>query len=218
MASEKTPQRLSDNFMFPKLFQAFKIAVQPGKLIVALLGLMAICLTGYIMDLSGTVVVGSPGGKTVTELQAYVDSNSPPVQVVCEFREKHRDEGSGAGVFSTLWRFGSGRFHSAIRNLFNLNFASVVDDISCFLKGLVWAIRFHYAYCLIFVILMLAILSVTGGAICRMAAMQFALGERTGIMAALRFGFARFTSFFFAPVLPIIGIGFFAAGIFIWGL
>lgn len=217
MASEKKPQLLSDNFMFPKLFQAFRMAVQPGKLIVALMGLTVICLAGYVMDFSGTVVVSSAGQKTISELDVYMDSPSPG-QAVSEFRQKHLTKGSRTGVFATLWDFGSGKFHAALRNLFEMNFASMAENIGGYFKAVAWAMRFHYAYCLIFVVIKLAVLAVIGGAVCRMAALQFACGERTGIIEALRFGFKRFTSFFFAPLLPIIGIGFVAGIIFVLGL
>ncbi len=213
MASDKKPRQLSDNFMFPKLFQAFRMAVQPGKLIVALLGLMVICLAGYLMDFSGTVVVNSAGREAGSELDVYMAG-----QDVQAFQEKHRTKGSRTGVFSTLWDFGSKKFHAALRNLFEINFASMADNIGDYFKAVAWAMRFHYAYCLVFVVIKLAVLSVIGGAICRMAALQFARGERTGIIEALRFGVKRFTSFFFAPLLPIIGIGFVAGIIFVLGL
>jgi hypothetical protein len=199
--------------MFPKLFQAFRMAVQPGKLIVALLGLMVICLAGYLMDFSGTVVVNSAGREAGSELDVYMAG-----QDVQAFQEKHRTKGSRTGVFSTLWDFGSKKFHVALRNLFEMNFASMADNIGDYFKAVAWAMRFHYAYCLVFVVIKLAVLSVIGGAICRMAALQFARGERTGIIEALRFGVKRFTSFFFAPLLPIIGIGFVAGIIFVLGL
>jgi hypothetical protein len=213
MASDKKPRQLSDNFMFPKLFQAFRMAVQPGKLIVALLGLMVICLAGYLMDFSGTVVVNSAGREAGSELDVYMAG-----QDVQAFQEKHRTKGSRTGVFSTLWDFGSKKFHAALRNLFEINFASMADNIGDYFKAVAWAMRFHYAYCLVFVVIKLAVLSVIGGAICRMAALQFARGERTGIIEALRFGVKRFTSFFFAPLLPIIGIGLVAGIIFVLGL
>jgi len=221
MASDKKPRLLSDNFMFPKLFQAFRMAVQPGKLIVALMGLIVICLAGYLMDLSGTVVVSSAGQEAISELDVYlkVDMASPsPGQTVSEFRQKHLAKGARTGVFSTLWNFGSKKFHDAIRNLFDMNFATMAENIADYFKGVAWAMRFHYAYCLVFVVIKLAVFSVIGGALCRMAALQFARGERTGIIEALRFGVKRFTSFFFAPLLPVIAIGIIAGFILLLGL
>jgi len=217
MVSEKQPLQLSDNFMFPKLFQAFRMAVGSGKLIVALLGLIIICLAGYAMDFSRTVVVAPAAEGTSSELDVYMTSPSPD-QAVLEFRKKYEAKGSRTGVFSTLWHFGSEKFHTALRELFEMNFASVAENIGAYFKGVAWAMRFHYAYCLVFVVIKLAVLSLVGGAICRMAALQFARGEKTGPIEAICFASRRFTSFFFAPLLPIIGIGIITAIIFVFGL
>lgn len=217
MVSEKEPLQLSDNFMFPKLFQAFRMAVGPGKLMVALLGLIIICLAGYVMDFSGTVVVAPAAEGASSELDVYMTSPSPD-QAVLEFRKEHEAKGSRTGVFSTLWNFGSEKFHTALREMFEMNFAGVAENIGAYFKGVAWAIRFHLAYCLIFVVIKLAVFSLVGGAICRMAALQFARGEKPGLIEALRFGSQRFTSFFFAPLLSVIGIGIIGAVIFAVGL
>ncbi len=54
--------------------------------------------------------------------------------------------------------------------------------------------------------------SIFGGAISRIAAIQFAQDEHVGIIAALRFSSKRILSLASAPLLPFAGIGFF------WGL
>ncbi|HLB74520.1 MAG TPA: hypothetical protein VJJ98_10910 [Sedimentisphaerales bacterium] len=217
MVSKKQALQLSDSFLFPKLFQAFRIAVGPGKLMVALLGLIVICLAGYVMDFSRTVVVAPAAGGTSSELDVYMTSPSPD-QAVVEFRKEYEAKGSRTGVFSTLWDFGSKKFHTTLRNLFEMNFAGAAESIGGYFKGVRWAMRFHYGYCLAFALIKLAVFSVVGGAVCRMAALQFARGEKPGVIEALRFSSQRFTSFFFAPILPVIGIGIIAAIIFVLGL
>jgi len=72
MVSEKPPLQLSDNFMFPKLFHAFRMAVGPGKLMVALPGLIIICLAGYVMDFSRSVIVTPQTQERITELDVYM--------------------------------------------------------------------------------------------------------------------------------------------------
>lgn len=217
MVSEKQSLQLSDNFMFPKLFQSFRIAVAPGKLTVALLGLIAISLAGYVMDFSATVVVGPEAEGAVSELDVYMASSSPDKDVL-EFQKKYEAKGSRTGVFSTLWDFGSTKFHTTLRELFELNFASVAQSIGGYFKGIQWAIRYHYAYCLIFAAIKLAVFSIVGGAICRMAAMQFARGEKPGLIEAIRFASKRFASFFFAPLAPLVFITLVGAFIFLMGL
>jgi hypothetical protein len=81
-----------------------------------------------------------------------------------------------------------------------------------------WAVKYHYIYCLVFVAIKLAVLSVAGGAICRIAALQFSRGEKPGLVEALRFSLRRFTTFFFAPLAPVIGILFIAVFISLVGV
>ena len=58
----------------------------------------------------------------------------------------------------------------------------------------------------------LAIWSVFGGAIARLAAVEFARDERAGLVASLKFSLRRFLSFFTAPLLPLAGI------LALWGM
>jgi hypothetical protein len=205
MAGERQPLQLLDNLLFPKIFQAFHMAVQPGKLGIALLGVAIICLAGHVMDFSRTVIVSSDEHNRVSELQMSIDSPTSDASVL-EFRREFAEEGMRAGVFATLWRFGEGRFHAALRDLFQLNFVGVAENIADCFRAVEWAVKYHYIYCLVFVAIKLAVLSVAGGAICRIAALQFSRGEKPGLVEALRFSLRRFTTFFFAPLAPVIGI------------
>ena len=54
--------------------------------------------------------------------------------------------------------------------------------------------------------------SIFGGAIVRIAAVEFARDERLGILAALRFSLSRFLSLFAAPLLPLAGV------LVLWGI
>ena len=98
-------------FLFPHIFRAFRISIQPTKLILAFLALATVCLTGRLMDFTGTVVVAPSG---MTELDAYV-SKSHSVQ---EHLDLFTESGTRTGVFTTLWHFGSQRFHEAILETF----------------------------------------------------------------------------------------------------
>ena len=61
-------------------------------------------------------------------------------------------------------------------------------------------------------------MSIAGGAICRIAALQFSRGEKPGLTEALRYGIKRFTSFFMAPLTPVGIFIFIGLLIFILGL
>ncbi len=214
MTNEKEPTQWFNNLLFPKVFQAFRIAIQPSKLIIAFLAVAVICVAGWLMDFNKTVVT-TPGtqGKE-TELQIYVTT---PDQLE-SYIENAEENGERTGVFSTLSPFASGRFHGALYSIFRFNIEGVaINIIDCF-KAPIWALKYHYVYSIIFFAIILAVISIAGGAICRIAALQFARGEKPGLTEALRFGVTKFTSFFTVPLAPagiIIFIGFF---IFLLGL
>lgn len=194
--------RLFDDLLFPRILQTFRMAIQPTKLIIAFLAVTLICLAGRIMDFSGTVVVNDVGDAT--ELSRYVENAGDRDAAVESHIDKFRDTGERQGVFATLWHFGSARFHAAIIDLFDLNLKSVRDNVTAFFRAIGWAFRFHCVYCLIFVALALAVMSVAGGALCRIAALQFAQGEKPGLTEAIRFSIRRFPSLFTAPLTPLL--------------
>ena len=74
MADEKELSDICKNVLFLKIFQSFRMAIQPSKLIIIFLAVAAICLTGYIMDFSNSVkaVKNSQGQVIETELKAYM--------------------------------------------------------------------------------------------------------------------------------------------------
>jgi len=212
MVSEKESKQLTENLLFPKIFQTFRMAIQPTKLIIAFLSVAIICLAGWIMDLSKTVVADKQGNAI--ELQIYM---TDPDQVKL-YIDKIGERGSHTGVFHTLWQFGSAKFHAALNELFELNFASMMKNIADYFTAIEWAIRYHFIYCIIFAAIALAVISVGGGAICRIAALQFAQSEKPGLTEALRFSTKRFTSFFTAPLAPLGIIIFIGLFIFLLGL
>ena len=52
----------------------------------------------------------------------------------------------------------------------------------------------------------LIVWSIFGGAICRMAAVQFARDQQIGIRRALVFSTSRFFGYFLAPLMPLVGV------------
>lgn len=215
MAGEKQFSQVLDNFLFPKIFQAFRMAIQPSKLIIAFGAVAVICLTGWIMDFSKTVIATSTYTQgTTTELQIYM-TNPDQIQ---SFIERHKEKGERTGVFSTLWHFTAARFHGALKSLFAFNLPGVAANIAEYLKAVGWALRYHFLYCIIFFVIKLTVISVAGGSLCRIAALQFARGEKPGLTEALRFSAKKFTSFFTAPLAPVGIIIFTGLFIFLLGL
>jgi hypothetical protein len=190
------------------------MAMQPSKLIIAFGMIAAIGLAGWIMDIPKTVVATPGTDGRETELQIYIQSP----ERVNEYIDRYGRLEEQAGVFSTLWRFGRDKFHGVLRGLFAINLPAVLDNITEYLRAVVWAIRYHYVYCLIFVVIGLCIVSVGGGAICRIAALQFARDEKPGVGESLRYSLRKFWSFFIAPLFPVGMVIFFTGCISLLGV
>ncbi len=214
MVSGKESSQFYDDLIFPKLFQTFRMSIQPTKLIITIVALAVICLAGWIMDFSKTVVVTKGTQAKLTELDIYMTDSSQ----LTSYLEGFKGEDQGVGVFSTLWHFAAKKFQGAVDSVFALDVPGVVQNIADYFKAVGWALRYHVVYCIIFFIIMLAVISISGGAVCRIAALQFARGEKPGLTEALRFSTNRFLNFFTAPLAPIGIIIFIGLFIFLLGL
>ncbi len=215
MGSEIPAGQILNSLLFPKIFRTFWMAIQPSKLIISLGMIATIALGGWLMDLVSKSVVSTPGTNgTETELHIYM---SAPERVGI-YIDRYSDSGERIGVFSTLWDFGRERFHGALRGLFNFNMTGVMRNVSEYMTAVEWLFKFHPVYCVIFALMKLCIVCIGGGAICRIAALEFARDEKPGIMEALRFSFRRFISFFTIPLIPVIIVLVAGICIFLLGL
>ena len=211
METEKEASRFFESLLFPKIFQTFRMAIQPSKLIIGLLAVAVICLAGWLLDLNKTVAADAEGR---TDLDVYVDCVDRP-----QLHKKFiADNKANTGVFSALWRFEAGRFHRVVNSLVQLDISGVTTNLTQCYRGVCWAFSYHPIYCIIFGLIKLAVISVAGGAICRIAALQFARGEKPGIGESLRFSTNKSLSFFSAPLAPIVIIIFIGLFIYLLGL
>ena len=186
------------SFLFPHIFRSFRMAIQPSKLAVAFAAVTVICVTGWLMDLSRTVIVidsppaavygrsmGAERLDRTTELDLYVMSDAG----LQALRESPPADSDRAGVFATLWQFCAVHCRSG-------------NVVRC-LRAIVWAFTYHTVYSMVFFAVVLVALSFAGGAICRIAALQFARNERPGLVRAARFARTRLASLIAAPVAPV---------------
>jgi hypothetical protein len=74
------------------------------------------------------------------------------------------------------------------------------------LRGVQWLLSQHFLYAVLFLLVSLAIWSLFGGAICRVAALNFARDERISVKAALAFASRKFLGFLTAPLLPVLAV------------
>ena len=125
---------------------------------------------------------------------------------------------SGQGIFATFVDFKVQRMHTAVKALvFGCDLRTAKTQFYELLKGACWLTRFHPVFAVCLLIIGLAIWAVVGGAICRITALQFARDERIGPIQALGFSLSKFTSFFAAPLVPVMIILFIVVLMFLPG-
>lgn len=94
----------------------------------------------------------------------------------------------------------------------------MIPTLALMWLGVKWGITQHWLFAFIFFVLFLAIWSLFGGAVCRMAAMQAARDEKIAARQALGFAARKFVGFFAAPLIPILLIVAVGFCMFIGGL
>ncbi len=202
-------ESLLNALAFPRIFQAYRMAVQPSKLVIALMAIAIISVTAWIMDFTTSVAVTRDDcGRIVSsELEVYISSQSG----VSEYAEAADED---AGFFRVLWHCGSARFHNAILSLINRDLAGLGASIRDCMYASKWAFSSHWLhtlYSVIFLPFSFMLMAIAGCAICRMAAVQLARGEKLGLFTGLGFGFRRFLSCAGAPS-SLIAIAIVVAG------
>jgi hypothetical protein len=247
MVHEKEPVLPLGNFLFPRIFQAFSIAIRPSNLAIAFGAVTILCLAGRLMDLNRTVVVdpgfagaalrdtARPGSAStptagtpresrpargVTELDLYL---LPDAAMTKNFIESRRGfveskDAARTGVFTTLWRFGDREFHNALYALLSWNVPGFVRSVTNAAKALLWAFRWHTLYSLVFFAVAFVVLSLAGLALCRSAALQFARAEKPRLTQAVRFGQRRLLSLLGAELTPAALIAAFGLPTILLGL
>ncbi|MFQ5965056.1 MAG: hypothetical protein ACE5KZ_12335 [Candidatus Scalinduaceae bacterium] len=87
-----------------------------------------------------------------------------------------------------------------------------------FLATIITTDWIEYIVLIILVLGFLVIWSVFGGSITRLAALDFAKGEKIGFKESISFALKKFWSYFWSPITPILGVLFFAACNILGGL
>ncbi|MFA5553749.1 MAG: hypothetical protein WCZ89_08355 [Phycisphaerae bacterium] len=215
MANLQTEPNFLESCMFTKIFQTFRLSIHPSKLVIAFGAIAIIAVAGTLMDIAKTVVVRPDTNGKVTELQIYMHNPDN----VKTFIQNNKGLEKGRGVFSVLWSFAAERFEGTVDSLLRLNFPGAVENIAQYTTAVCWAFRHHMVYCAIFGIIKLIVICIAGGAICRISALQFALGEKPGISDAILYSLKKFPSFAAAPLAPIgislcLGVFIFLIGLF----
>ena len=192
-------------FPFTHLFRAFRIAVHPSKLLLALAALLLIYAGGRVLD-----------GVWVEKYKAqpYEFGYNPTLRTV----QDRLDMGS-RGIFISFFEFEVARVNDVAESVLENNWfgggrttPGVFPSIWVFLAVGPGMLFYHHPlYGLIFSAWFLLVWSLFGGAIARIAAVHVARDEKISVRQALRFSISKVLSFLFAPLIPLLIILFIAA-------
>ncbi len=201
MAELKTEKSILEQIfaqlLFPNIFKTFRLAKHHNKMLIAFLAVLLIFMCGTVMDFIVKPVITD---GTNTELDIYMSAPN----MLDEFVETNKSGDKRSGVFATMWLYSTRQFELATDSVLNGRFGLAFGYVGNYFKALGWAIKHHVFYSMIFGTIKLLILCVTGGAICRMTALQFSKGEKPGISESLTFSVRKFASFLAAPLFLIV--------------
>ena len=197
-----------DSFAFTRLLRTFRMSVAPAKLLIAMMAIVLITAFGWLMD-SVTVATHKSTAtekkmmpRTVYMIETATASewknfeNKEKFQVLEDFCDVR-------GVFSTLWNFTTARFNASVISFTTLKPLDGFDNLWLCVVSVHWAIKLHPVYSIIFLTFVIVVMSFSGGAICRLAALEFSRGEKPGLTEALKFSWQKLGGFLTAPAIPI---------------
>ena len=213
MTEQRNLAECCSSLPFLNIFKTFRIAIQPARLFTAFLAIAVLFLTGWLMDFSKTVVVS--GRLTQRELQTsrLTGAVTWPTELHCfvsdsqrvdDFIKRYKGKTEGQGVFKVWSNFCMTRFNQAVACVVMLKFDSLTVSVTECIAASIWVLKYHTAYSVIFLFISLVVFSITGGAICRGAALQFSRSEVSAITPCLKFSLKKFVSIFCAILAPII--------------
>ncbi len=205
---------------FVHVFRTFRMAVHPSKLALVLLAILLTWGWGAILD---AIWTASDRGVPAGAIQAYLTGGpdvgaaepSAGTEGVFEVWKGHTawciESALSSVRHGTVWGIPAGaRLQAALgmAGAGGQQQVAPVGFIPCVVmlfQGVWWLISQHAVFALLFFIVTLAIWALLGGAVCRIAAVQFARDEKVSLGDALRFAKERFwAGLFFAPLMPVL--------------
>ena len=177
-----------------QIIRTLGMAIHPSKLMLALFALILTFGWGSLLDL----LWSTQGGVHSTVIDEFILSQ----QLAMPFEER---DGT-SGLFD-IWRHYEQRCVEGVLAAAippGLSAGLAWNSLSNMFYGTWWLARHHIVFFLLLSIGSLLIWSLFGGAICRMAAMEFAREEKPSIKQALAFSRKNFFGgFFLAPCVPL---------------
>lgn len=208
----------------PHIVRTFGMAVQPGKLGLALAAIAMTFLIGTVLDV---IWKGASQGVEADTIGQFLEAHERG-QPFSEFDGSHgvfevwqthqRACISGLLASSTpgasvIARTSLGTYVQVHSN------TSPLDNLANMVLGVWWMCRYHVFYSVLFGLSGLLVWSLAGGAVCRIAAVQFSCSEIPSLKQASTFARQRlFGGFFLAPCFPLSLIALTMAMMFVGGV
>lgn len=209
-----------ETFPFTHLFRAFRVAVHPSKLILALIALGCLWCGGIILDglwlqkyqVTPTELAGLELQESPTPVENALGRELLSREFKPIIREERREGQTVFGVFHTFFYYEVAQANNVLMMPFGRGASpSPFESVWNFIKtGPVWLWTQHWLFALIYTLWFLLIWSVFGGAIARIAAVHVARDEKISVRHSLSFAASKVLSFIFAPIIPVaivFGIG-----------
>lgn len=184
-----------------RIARAFRMALQPGKLVLALAAVLIIFGVGELMDLAWGDVVERHGVADQGVYEHVMERQTYGISVLLHSAltlDLGLEQAPGIGVDRPAGVVGALRFMA-------------VDTPR-------WLFTEHPWFAAVFGLIKLIVVGLFGGAICRMAATQACIGKTTSAAEALRFTAERMMWFVLTPLMPCVLIGVLAGLLALAGL
>jgi hypothetical protein len=206
-------------FPFTNLFRAFRVAIYPSKLALALLCLLLVYGWGRVLDgiwpdsysqQRGQIAFITPFSGSSLSSRGF--GTFTPDNFGSRIRPDVLDlqanpKADNVGPFVWLMDAEGTRINHVMLSVLNWNWPGMLWGVG---DAVIWIPVFtfmeHPFFFALFWIVALVLWSVFGGAIARLAAVQVARDETISVRQALRFSGGKVLSFLFAPVIPLIVI------------
>ena len=213
-----------ETFPFTHLFRAFRIAVHPSKLILALVALGCLWVGGLILDgiwpnsheVTGVQRADLEAGQAFPLAARHArNALAEPTSMDQWEAALARAQGTAptaglhderSGIFDTFFTYEVEQANNVLM-FRGAPFESVWRFVAV---GPLWLWSNHWFFALLYTAFFLLIWSVFGGAISRIAAVHVARDEKISVRGALTFSAGKVLSFIFAPIIPVLivlGIG-----------
>ena len=204
---------------FVHIFRTFRLAIHPTKLALALAALLLTWAWGSILDAVWTAADVGVAEDAIQVHLAGAPADEPAgatagQEGVFATWSKHTawcvESGLASIRHGTIWGAAPGARLRTALELASPGGSDLVVPlglIPCLVSlfaGTWWLISQHALFALLFFVVALAIWALFGGAICRIAAVQFTRDEKISHREALGFARERFWGgLFLAPLLPV---------------